>query len=244
MRKHREILALEKKLFTPEATRLVIANSNFVRDEIIGYFNYPAEQIHVVYNGLPLEKFRFDPATRAKARNELGIADGQFVALLTGSDWERKGLRFAIEGVERATKSKPLLLVAGRGNPRRMKQSERVKFLGPINNIERVLAAADVFVLPTIYDPFSNACLEALAMGLPVITTNANGFSEIIEPGVEGEVIASPHDTEAISAALEKWSDPARRDTIRPRLLALASKFDIATNLDATLALLRQIQNP
>ena len=240
-RKHREILELEKKLFAPDATRRVIANSKFVRDEIVRTFSYPAERIHVVYNGLPLEKFRADPVTRAEVRRELGIADDRFVALFAGGDWERKGLRFAIEGINGATKSKPLLLVAGRGSPRGLPRCDGVKFLGPVNGLERLLSAADMFVLPTIYDPFSNACLEALAAGLPVITTNANGFSEIIEPGVEGEVIAAPHDTGAIAAALEKWSDPARRAAIRPRLLALASKFDIATNVDATLRLFSSV---
>ena len=237
--KHREILELEKNLFSPGGARSVIANSHLVRDEIVRIFNYPPERIHVVHNGLDVEKFRIAPGIRAEARREFGIGENEYAALFAGSGWERKGLRFAIEGVARATRSKPLLLVAGRGNPRGLPRCERVKFLGPLRGLTRALAAADVFVLPTIYDPFSNACLEALAAGLPVITTAANGFSEIIEAGIEGEIIAESHDTAAIAAALEKWSDPARRAAIRPRLHALAAKFDIATNVDATLAAIR-----
>src|SRR5207245_1040817 len=79
------------------------------------------------------------------------------------------------------------LLVAGRGNEMLYKtkrlrfwREETVQFLGEVADISRVYAAADIFILPTIYDPFSNACLEALACGLPVITTGSNGFSEII----------------------------------------------------------------
>ena len=100
-----------------------------------------------------------------------------------------------------------------------------------------VLAAADVFLLPTIYDPFSNACLEALA-GLPVITTTANGFSEIIAHGVEGEALADPSDTSLMARAIDAWSDMERRREIRPRLAEIAGSFTVEANLKSTLAVL------
>src|SRR4029453_3560399 len=89
------------------------------------------------------------------------------------------------------------LLVAGRGDARRYKttrlrfwREEPVKFLGEVADLVPIYTAADIFILPTIYDPFSNACLEALACGLPVITTRSNGFSEIIEGGVHGSIVS------------------------------------------------------
>lgn len=236
--KHRELIALETKLFTPEGTRIVIANSEMVRKEIIEHFNYPADRIHVIYNGLGIQ--RNDPALRETTRQELGLHDDDFVVLFAGSGWKRKGLRFAIEGIDRARCRKPLLLVAGRGNPRSQPSSERVRFVGPVRDIERYFAAADVFLLPTIYDPFSNACLEALAAGLPVITTAANGFSEIISPGAEGEIIPEPSDVEAIARAIERWSDPDRRAAARPMVSTLAAKFDIESNLKKTLAVIER----
>src|SRR6267143_87214 len=75
-------------------------------------------------------------------------------------------------------------LLADRGAGRVIVNSQLVK--NEIVDLRRVYAAADIFILPTIYDPYSNACLEALACGLPVITTRANGFSEIIEDSVHG----------------------------------------------------------
>jgi UDP-glucose:(heptosyl)LPS alpha-1,3-glucosyltransferase len=97
--------------------------------------------------------------------------------------------------------------------------------------------AVDIFLLPTIYDPFSNACLEALAAGRPVITTRANGFSEIIENGRHGTIIDDPRDVDAIDAALQFWSDPARRAQARLDNLALAAEFDISKNVEETLAI-------
>ena len=234
--KHRETLALEKHLFGPEGARLVIANSRMVQAEIVQRFGYPTEQIHVVYNGVP--PFSTPAEMRMKTRRELRLGDSEFAVLFAGSGWERKGLRYAIAARNSAGLPHATLLVAGRGNPRALPRSERVRFLGPVKEMARLLAAADAFILPTLYEPFSNACLEALAAGLPVITTAHNGFAEIIEPGVEGEVVAEPDDIAALAAALQRWSDPARRIATRPRLLALGAKFGIAENVRKTLAII------
>src|SRR5213076_2388316 len=134
------------------------------------------------------------------------------------SGWERKGLQFAIEAVE-AQKGKMKLLVAGRGETEKFASSQ-TEFLGVVRDMPRLYRAADIFLLPTIYDPFSNACLEAFAAGLPVITTQANGFSEIIEPGRHGSVIDDPRNVAAISDALQFWADPALRAQTREKILA------------------------
>ncbi len=234
-RKHREILEIECALFTGGAHR-VIANSRMVKDEIIRFYGTAAEQVHVVHNGVPTHAA--EPGAREKMRTELGLAPADFVALFAGSGWERKGLRHVITAVN-ALAIPATLLVAGRGGrgeQRGLPASRRVKFLGalPAEKMRTAFAAADVFVLPTIYDPFSNACIEALAAGLPVITTTANGFAEIIEPGLDGDVVA-PGDTRAIAAALASWSDPARRAAVRPRLLEKAARCSVEENLARTL---------
>ena len=236
--KHRETLALEKHLFGSDGARLVIANSRMVQREIEQHFGYPAERVHVVHNGVP--PFTIAPAARLETRRELGLRDDDFAVLFAGSGWERKGLRFAIEAMNAARLPHATLLVAGRGRERGLPRSGCVRFLGAVKDMPRYLAAADAFILPTLYDPFSNACLEALASGLPVITTAHNGFAEIIEPGVEGEVVAQPDDIAALVGALEKWSDPARRAAIRPRLLALGAQFSIAENVRQTHAIIER----
>ncbi|MEY2482920.1 MAG: UDP-glucose:(heptosyl)LPS alpha,3-glucosyltransferase [Verrucomicrobiota bacterium] len=238
-RKHAAALALEKSLFGEGGARRVIANSRMVKEEIIRFYGYPGERIDVVYNGVPLQSLQRDEQDRAKTREAYGLGEDDIAVLFAGSGWERKGLRFAIDAIERQEK-RMSLLVAGRGESRRF-NSERVKFLGVVREMPSLYAAADIFLLPTVYDPFSNACLEALAAGLPVITTRANGFSEIIEHGVHGSVIAEARNIDAIDEALRFWSDPARRAQAQLDNLALAARFDISANVAQTLQILTQV---
>ena len=232
--KHRALLEIESRLFK-EGARAIIANSNMVKDEIIRCYGTDPGRIHVIHNGIP--GIAIPPGARESARERLGLSPEAFVVLFAGTGWDRKGLRFAIQGVE-ASSANPLLLVAGRGNPKDLPASGRTRFLGPVGDMGGLLAAADLFLLPTVYDPFSNACLEALAAGLPVLTTAANGFAEIIQPGIEGEILPEPSDTAAIAAAIDRWSDPERRLAIKPRLVETVARFTIEANLKATLAVL------
>jgi UDP-glucose:(heptosyl)LPS alpha-1,3-glucosyltransferase len=95
--------------------------------------------------------------------------------------------------------------------------------------------------LPTIYDPFSNACLEALACGLPVITTRANGFSEIIEDRIHGSIIDLANNVARLRDAILLWSDPTLQAAARPAILNRASQFDISKNVEKTLEILTQV---
>jgi UDP-glucose:(heptosyl)LPS alpha-1,3-glucosyltransferase len=236
-RKHRELLELERQLFTPEAAGVVIANSHMVRREIEEHFGYPSDRIYVVHNGVPAPSAEA-AFTREAARRELGFARDAYVLLFAGSGWERKGLRYAIAALERAAIPQSTLLVAGRGRRGGLPRSSRVRFLGAVPDLPRYHAAADVFLLPTLYEPFSNACLEAAAAGLPVITTRCNGFAEVIEAGTEGEVIEDPSHLDALAAALVRWSAPEHRASAEPRLRELGGRLSIEANVQATLAIL------
>src|SRR5437868_5263312 len=227
-RKHSAALDLEESLFANRRARRVIANSRMVKDEIVSFYRYPSDRIDVVYNGVPLELLR-DEAKRATTNDEI-------VVLFAGSGWERKGLRFAIDAVE-AQKRKMKLVVAGRGETGKF-SSSRTEFRGVVRDMPALYRSADVFLLPTVYDPFSNACLEALAAGLPVITTKANGFSEIIENGRHGTVVDDPRNVQALRDALEFWSDPARRRQAMTDNRARAAQFDISRNVSETLQVL------
>ena len=243
--KHQDLLRLEKSLFSDGNAVRVIAASQMVKDEIVNLYRYSAGKIDIVRNGVPLEKFRFQSELREKFREELNLKPDQTALLFTGSGWERKGLLFAIEAAALCGDRKMRLLVAGRGNARLYKtkslrfwREEPVHFLGEVADMLPVYAAADIFILPTIYDPFSNACLEALACGLPVITTRSNGFSEIIENGVHGSIVDHPGDLLALRDAIRLWSDPSRRAAARSTNTQLAAQFDISRNIDETLAIL------
>jgi UDP-glucose:(heptosyl)LPS alpha-1,3-glucosyltransferase len=234
-RKHAAILNLERRVFDPANTRLVIANSQMIRDEILSHFSFPEDRVRVVYNGIhPLAALPL----RDEARGRFGLDPQTFSILFLGTGWERKGLSTAIKAMEMLDDA--ALLVAGRG-PADFYRSTKARFLGPIADIASLFAAADVLVLPTWYDPFSNACLEGLAAGLPVITTTANGFSEILTPGIHGDALV-PGDALALADALESWRNPARRAEARPACLKLAGEFSMQRNARETLSILSSLQ--
>lgn len=236
-RKHDAILRLETALLGEGGARRVIANSAMVRDEIIRCYRFPANAIDLIRNGVRVSDFGPAPLKRAAARTQLKIGMDEIAVLFLGSGWERKGLRFAIAAIEKLRDNRMRLLVAGRGNQRKYR-SGSVSFLGEIEDVRLPLDAADIFILPTLYDPFSNASLEALAAGLPVITTSANGCSEIIDAKVHGSIVDRADDVDALAEALRFWSDQSRRLAARPALLERATLFDLSRNVAHTLDVL------
>ena len=238
-RKHRGILRLEESLFAHGGAGQVIANSDMVKREIVQLYGYPAADVQVVHNGVPAAVFSAAAAQRARMRHSLGLEAHEIAVLFVGSGWARKGLRFALRTLEACGVSQIRLLVAGRGNRARYR-SRRAQFLGVVSDLPALYAAADIFLLPTIYDPFSNACLEALAAGIPVITTRANGFAEIIEEGKHGSIIEQPDDFGATREALHFWAESERRNAARAQIQARGAEFDISVNVARTLEILLQ----
>lgn len=233
-RKHAEILDLERRVFDPAGTRAIIANSMMVRDEILARFPYPADRIHVVRNGIqPWGELPH----RDTARQKFGLDPEVFCLLFLGTGWERKGLSTALGALRMLDST--TLLVAGRG-PADLYRADNARFLGPVADIASLFASADLLVAPTWYDPFSNACLEALAAGLPVITTPANGFSEILTPGVHGDITPAG-DSLALAEAVEKWRDPQKLAAARVSCRLLASEYSIERNASETLEILQAV---
>lgn len=227
--KHRQLLALEFALFAGGGAKKIIVNSQMIAFEIRERYGVAPDRIRLVYNGLPAASFERPPRPERAGRGELRV-------LFAGSGWMRKGLAHAIAAIDQLPASlQPVLLVAGRGDPEKFRASQRVRYLGPVADMAAQYEAADLFLLPTIYDPFSNACLEALAAGLPVITTRANGFAEILPADVAGTAVDQPGDIAALAAALEYWASPARLDEARHAAREIASAFTIEKTVAQTL---------
>jgi UDP-glucose:(heptosyl)LPS alpha-1,3-glucosyltransferase len=236
-RKHTRILELEREVFDPSNTRAIIANSGMVREEILARFRYPADRIHLVPNGVEL----FGPLPpREESRKRLGIPPEVFCPLFLGTGWDRKGLPIALKALEMLDSTE--LLVAGRG-PADLHRSDAVRFLGPVSDLPALFSAADILVAPTWYDPFSNACLEALSAGLPVITTPANGFSEFLTPGLHGDIVPVG-DSLSLAETIEAWQQPGRAEAAREACRRRASEFSIEKNARATLEILRSTARP
>lgn len=229
---HSNMVALEKQTFDPAVTSRVIVNSAMVREEIVSTFGYPSERIHLVRNGVDVA--RFQNGDRAGTRRNLGFAENDFVLLFVGSGWERKGLPFLLRLMRRFEKTEPRikLLVVGKG---RLSGSVpgNVLLAGPMNRVEDAYAAADLLTFLPIYEPSSNVVPEALAAGLPVITSVFNGAAEWLTEGVNGHVLPRPEDTDALEQAVRHWMEHPQA-----RPVVCAHPLDLDTNVTETLRVL------
>jgi len=183
---------------------------------------FPSVGAHVVtiHNGVDLDEFA--PGAGAEEgralRAELGIEHGALLAAFVGGDWERKGLRPAIEALALAPGWH--LAVAGRGQQRAFAElaaslgvQERVHWLGIREDVRPLYAVADAFVLPSRYETFSLVTFEAAASGLPVIAADVNGVRELIHSGVNGYLVVPA--AEPIAARLrELGADEALRSRL------------------------------
>ncbi|MFT5465652.1 MAG: UDP-glucose:(heptosyl)LPS alpha-1,3-glucosyltransferase [Verrucomicrobiales bacterium] len=236
--RRQQLLKLERELLRPSSKTIVIANSEFVKHEIQEYYEIPSDRIRVVYNGYKPPSLEGDP--RTEIRKQLGLKETDVMMLFAGKDWRRKGLKFAIRAAAKLRKRGVKLFVIGKGNRFGLPFGP-VKFLGEVEEIARYYEAADLFILPTFYDPFSKACIEAAAHGLPVITSTANGYSEIMLHGEQGEAVERPSDVGGLVKSIERWLDPKRRKVEREKIRSWAQLYRLKETVNATLDVL---ENP
>lgn len=211
---HRRILTAEHAMFASPRLKAIVCNSRMVRDEIVRHYGVAGERLIVIPNAV--DGNHFHPGLREQhrisTRREHGLDDTRPVFLFVGSGFERKGVDLLLEVWEQLDAS---LIVIGHDRDlpeyrrRAAKLAGKVRFLGAQRDVRPWLGAADVFVLPTLYDPLPNAALEALASGLPVLTSTKSGAAEWITPGVNGDV-ADALDSAAWLNILSAWRDPAR----------------------------------
>ncbi len=213
--KHRVLLYLEKRLFSDARLKKVVANSERGRAEIMRHYGLREEDICVIYNGVePLVMgARKRSALRRRLRESLGIGADERVLLFVGSGFERKGLRYVIRALP-SLKAGTRLVVMGKGaigpyekEARELNVAGRVIFMGPVKGASEYYPLGDVFVLPTIYEPFSNACIEAMAAGLPVVTSRVNGASEVIDDGLSGAIVEDPTDKAELARRITPFLD-------------------------------------
>ena len=160
------------------------------------------EKIKVVYNAIDTNRFdlKDQEATRNEVRQALGILQTTPVLLFVGSGFKRKGLPSAIRALARVDSEARLIVIGKdrispyRALAKKEGVEKRVIFLGPLADVEQYYCASDLFVFPTIYEPFGNVCLEAMAAGIPLVTSRICGGSEVLDEGKNGYIIDDPTD--------------------------------------------------
>jgi len=254
---HRYILNAEAEMFRHPDLRAVICNSQMVKADIMRRFAVPEDKLPVIYNGVDLAQFH--PGLRDEHRSTMrahaGTSDeSRRVVLFVGSGYERKGLPDLLKALAKMEHSDTELWVVGRDkreaamralaaslqlNDEKTPAPDRVRFFGPQPDVRPFYGAADVFALPTVYDPFPNAALEALASGLPLITTTSCGAAELVTDA-NGAVIGA-NDAEALATRLDALCAPGRADSMREAARASVAKLGLAPMAARLTALYRAL---
>jgi UDP-glucose:(heptosyl)LPS alpha-1,3-glucosyltransferase len=216
---HHSFCRLERRHLLGPNPPLLVTNSGCVRDDARRHYGIPAERVRVIHNAIDPARFneRDRPRVRAEQRRQWGFGPGAVVAAFVAMNYRLKGLEPLLHALARVPALR--LVVAGNAKTgrwqrlaRKLGVGDRVVFVGPAGDVRRIYFGADLHVHPTFYDPCSSVVLEALACGLPVVTSRYNGAAEVMHPAREGFVVDDPHDHVVLANALTQLVDPVVRD--------------------------------
>jgi UDP-glucose:(heptosyl)LPS alpha-1,3-glucosyltransferase len=249
---HRAVLRAERAMFSHPALRCVICNSGMVRDEIVRHYGVAADKLVVIRNGVDLQRFRPPtPEERAAARARFDWPAERSVFLFVGSGFERKGVDAALRAFALGPlRERALLVIVGedkrRGRyerlARRLGIAGNVRFTGAQDDVLPYYQGADAFVLPTLYDPQSNAVLEAMACGLPVITTRSCGVAELLSPA-SGRIVDAL-DVPALASAMTDLQDRAQARLLGAEARRAVEPYSLQRMTDDYLALYARLMAP
>jgi UDP-glucose:(heptosyl)LPS alpha-1,3-glucosyltransferase len=208
---------LERKQYLGPKQPLVIVNSRMVQRHFEQFYGVPPESVRVVRSAIDPLRFSADDRLKRRhaERQRWGVDPAETVGLFVAMNYRLKGLAPLLNGFALTPRDQPSRLVVV-GHPkvaryerlvRSLGIADRVLFLGHRSDPKDCYFAADYLVHPTFYDPCSLVVLEALACGLPVITSRYNGASELLTPPNEGFVVDDPHDAMALANAMGRMLD-------------------------------------
>jgi len=225
----------------------VVAISDRMRTEVLDTYAVDPDRVHVVPNGVDVETFcpAVREALRTEARAEFGLPADALCILMVAHNYRLKGVRPAMDQVARlrAAGLDAHLLVAGRGTSRLQRRRAaawaRARGLvgathlpGVVHPVTRAYAAADVFLHPTWHDAFGNVVLEAMACGLPPLTSPWAGAAMVVEDGVSGYVV-DPAEGVTLHRRLVELADGEHREHMGRAARATAERHDEPTNFRA-----------
>lgn len=223
----------EKKAIISPDTRGISANSERTQADLIRFYGADPAKLAVIYNGVDTERFTPDNRRfRASIRQRYSIAEAALVVLFVG-EYRRKGLATIIDALGSLNDPRLHLLAVGRGDAGHYTQlaasagiAGRATFAPPARDIEHVFGAADIFAFPTYYEPFGMVVTEAMASGLPTITSRRAGASELIEDGRSGLLLEQPGNAQELAQKISLLaSDSALRQEMSRSARPAASLY-------------------
>ncbi|MFQ3592686.1 MAG: glycosyltransferase family 4 protein [Gemmataceae bacterium] len=225
----------EQRQYHADPMPLVIAISEFTRKHLMRYLGVPASHIEVLRSAIdPSRLFATDrPARRVTARQHWGIEPDDVFAIFLGVNPRLKGLEPLLNAVAHMSDRRRFRLgVFGAGKARRYEAQARklgiadhIRFLGYHPDIRDIYFAGDMLVHPTFYDPCSLVVLEAIAVGLPVVTSCSNGAAELLHPPADSRIIANPHDPVPLALAMQAFMDNGTRRAASKAALQSAARW-------------------
>lgn len=241
---------LEHKIFMDKGCKVVMTNSELVKRNIIEHYMMDPEKIVVIYNGV--DTSRFNPKVTEKYRKSLrdkySIRKDEIVLVFVSNNFKLKRLDLVLEAMVLLKNNRIRLFVIGADNHRTYLRwainnslGDQVLFFGPKRNIEKYYAASDIFVLPTLYDAFANVCLEAMACGLPVITSDSNGAADLIRDNENGFILKTQKADE-LAARIKALEDESDRVRMGDNAAAKAACFTIEKHLSEVLKLYGRVR--
>jgi glycosyltransferase involved in cell wall biosynthesis len=230
-------LTLEKKQFTYNSNKIFVAVSEKVKKDVQANYPIPDERFRIAYPGVDISmKKDIDAgADRKQLRSEFGLPQDGLIVLFVGTEFRRKGLDALLGALSMTPLSKLRLVVAGGGGGKmkeyrnlvnKMGLTERVIFLGLVENVEHLYALSDIYVLPTLSDPYGMAPMEAMLCGVPVALSSSEycGAAEHIK-NQEALIINNPRDPKGIADALGKLMDEGLRAEMSRKGRTLAEQL-------------------